>query len=177
MGIIDLTDGWLTDWGETGGRFKEWVRCIELNSINHGYIHTLLCEPGNFWRQFLHVVSWLPALWDDRDWDHAFLYIMIREKLSRMRTSEIEFGGKEHADQMKEAVGCLDRLIRDDYVAKDWAAHEKKYGSPLGAKRDGIRAGVSASVRRIGKKEDELIKRDLETFVRIFADHSREWWT
>lgn len=141
-----------------------------------------------------HVLSWLPILWRDADWDYQFLYITLRYKLHRMRMhhekDRVIADWKKVAGQIKVAEQCLDRLIKDAYVDKDFARHVKKYGSFLSNMKmvpspDGKTMmretthspASSADIRRIGNKEAKLIKKDLETFAKMFVEHSRWWWS
>lgn len=185
---------WDKYWSKTGGRFKEWIRSIRLAAVNHGYLYAICREPGHFYDNIVHVISWIPVLWDDRDYDYLFLYIVIKHKLERMRRhhekDKIIADWKEVADQIGIAIDCLDRLIKDEYVDDDYAKHVKKYGSfmdrgemvpgPNGASvmyKHVSKPGEVADMRRIGKVEHLLIKSDLETFGKVFAEHSREWWS
>lgn len=126
MGLMDLTDGWLVDWSQRGGRFKEWVRGMHLDAINHGWIRTIATQPMYWWRAVRHIASWIPVLWDDCDWDQADLWIMMREKLRRMRACHT---GKE-VEELMVAEELLGRLIKDDYCAMEWENHRLKYGDP-----------------------------------------------
>lgn len=188
--IIDATDGWLTDWSEQGGRFKEWVRGIELTSINHGYLYAMYRQPIIWWESICNIVSWIPFLWDDRDWDHAYLLNMMQEKLRRMRIHQEKCGhstsSAEIAKQILVAELLLKRIIANDYVMADYAEHEKKFGS-IFDRREKLPDGSaitrpsrdpeeSKDVRRMADKEAYMSKQDLEYFGRHFAKHVRGWW-
>lgn len=190
MSIIDATDGWLTDWSQEGGRFKEWVRGLSLNSINHGWVSTLISEPGHWWRSFCHVLSWLPFLWDDRDFDQAYLWKMMREKLRRMRqhqeTCGISADAGKVAEEIKVAETVLDRLLADAYTDADWAEHERRFGS-LKSKwvlmPDGSMALPSshdteegADTRRISERGETLRQADSAFLGKWLAEHWFGWW-
>lgn len=82
-------------------------------------------------RRIRKVAKWLPILWRDEDWDHAFLWIILRHKLASMRDYHKFYGITEDRTQIaleiNSCVEALDRLIDDDYLKDDWAAYEAKY--------------------------------------------------
>jgi hypothetical protein len=177
----------MIDWSQSGGRFKEWCRGLKLNAINHGWLRTLWDEPGHWWRQAMHVASWIPFLWDDADFDHVYLWRMMREKLSRMeshhRQDQIIADWEKVADEISVAVSTLDSLIKDDYVSHDWDAHWAKYGSMFDGKceREG---GLlvwparhdpeeSASIKRLAEKEWAAKQADSKFLCQWL---NRRWW-
>lgn len=163
MSILDLTDGWLTDWEESGGEFKEWVRGLHLTSINHGWFYAIYREPVIWWQNLCHIISWVPVLWRDRDWDHSYLLIMMHEKLCRMRRyhneSRLIGDWDKIAKQILVAECALDRLIKDEYM--DYINYDKL----------GIAERQSAFIR-----EEEMRKQDLNLFATEFVRHVRGWW-
>lgn len=197
--IIDATDGWLTNWEEEGGRFKEWIRSISLRSINHGWFYALYMEPVYLWRKAWNVVTWIPFLWDDYDWDHVYLWKVMRFKIERMRKDQEE--GQNHedwkkvADQMRSAEFVLTRLIDDEYVTEEWEEHRKKYGSIMDRHekvdpnsklgKQGIAAitrphrdpACGRDVVRIAKLDDKRRNDDMEYLGKYLAKHVRGWWS
>ena len=82
-------------------------------------------------RRLKRILSWLPVLWHDEDWDHAHLWHILRHKLSSMRDYHKEYGISadrlQIALEINSCVEALDRLIDDDYLSGDWDAFHKKY--------------------------------------------------
>ena len=35
------------------------------------------------WEKILNIIRWLPIIWNDYDWDYAFIYDALRHKLDR----------------------------------------------------------------------------------------------
>lgn len=191
MDLVDLTDGWLTDWSESGGRFKEWVRGLHLNAINNGWLSTLWSEPGHWCRSAAHAAGWLPFLWDDKDWDQVYLWKMMREKLRRMRLhhqeDQVVADWERIAKEIWVAELALDRLIGDDYAKADWEAHRAKYGSAFDRRverEDGMVVWPSshdseegASIRRIAEREWAAKKSDSKFVGQWMARHWFGWWS
>lgn len=66
------------------------------------------------------IISYIPILWKDNDWDYAFFLILMRKKLQRMEKHFREDGvasvSKRDAQRMRETIKILDKLIEDDYL-------------------------------------------------------------
>lgn len=189
MDIIDLTDGWVTDWSQQGGWFKEWIRHMHLTSINHGWLYALKREPVRFYENVVAVIKWVPVLWGNYDWDHSYLWQIMHYKLRKMRelheTSGNSANAAQTAAQIKTAEDCLDRLIKDDYCAEEWEAYHKKYpernwlpntsNSPF-LEMAPISAEQGQELSDISSKEEALRKKDLALFCKTFEEHVRSWW-
>ena len=70
------------------------------------------------WRRIKRYIAWIPVLWKDENWDYAYLFEIMRFKISRMR-KEIErnkrhVGYKEDLRQMKVAEELLRRVADSD---------------------------------------------------------------
>ncbi len=78
-------------------------------------------RPVSFVRHFLRFLKrlkfWIPVLWNDEDWDSAYLFIMMQLKISRIR--ECVYSNKRHEGwerdvrNMKIAEELLARLSGD----------------------------------------------------------------
>lgn len=199
MTFIINNTGWLTNWEERGGRFKEWVRSVNLTSINHGWFHAIYMQPVFILKKVWNALTWLPFLYDDADWDHVFLWRIMRYKIERMRRDQ-EYGQrhenwKDVADQMHSAELVLTRLIDDEYVRDEWEVHEKRYGSILNQYEEldhnselgkkGVAAIIRPrrdpayrkSVMRMAKLEEKRRNADMEYLGKYLAKHVRGWWS
>lgn len=79
-----------------------------------------------------NLIKWFPVIWQDRDWDHWFIYKIFHFKLKQVenlqRNHGISLSSKQLADQIKLAVLLLDRLVKDEYLENVLNPHEKKWG-------------------------------------------------
>ena len=79
-----------------------------------------------------NVFHWVPVIWKDRNWDHYFIYVILRHKLRLMEIQIREYGhhvNKDRdADNIKVCVNLLDRLIADEYSEMAFKRHEEKWG-------------------------------------------------
>ena len=88
--------------------------------------------PRNIRYGFRNLKTWFLVIWNDRDYDHWFLYKIIQFKLKRMERLQRKYGhsinSDKIADKMKICVSLLERLLEDDYIGNALESHEKKWG-------------------------------------------------
>lgn len=79
-----------------------------------------------------NLIKWFPVIWQDRDWDHWFIYKIFHFKLKEVEKLQRKYGNstssEKVADQIKLAVLLLDRLIKDEYLENVLKPHEEKWG-------------------------------------------------
>ena len=79
-----------------------------------------------------NLIKWTPIIWEDRDWDQYFLYVILQFKLKQMEKLQREYGisvnSNDYADQMKTCILLLDRIIKGDYLTNSLKPHEEKWG-------------------------------------------------
>jgi hypothetical protein len=89
-------------------------------------------QPRNIKYGVKNIIDYFPIIWKDRDWDHYYLYRLLRYKLERMEKLQREHGHHvDHiktADEIKVCKLLLDRLIKDDYLMNVMEPHDKKWG-------------------------------------------------
>ena len=85
-------------------------------------------------RGIKNLVIWFPTVWRDRQWDHQFIYIMLRQKLhfteQFIRKHGIHVNNIEDADEIKTCVDILDRLINDVHHDEAFKRHYEIFGRP-----------------------------------------------
>ncbi len=138
-------------------------------------------------RKIPNIVRWLPVHWRDEDWDYAYLYIIMHTKIKHTRLSHEEVHNGEGWEivvaQLKTVEDCLDRLLKGNYLEKEFDAHFEKYptgeciGLPSGARQwPPMSEEASAEFRKLADEEERLISLDLKTVAYEFATHSRNCW-
>jgi hypothetical protein len=79
-----------------------------------------------------NLIKWFPVIWQDRDWDHWFIFKIFHFKLKEVENFQRKYGNsithEKIADQIKLAVLLLDRLVKDEYLENVLKPHEKKWG-------------------------------------------------
>ena len=145
-----------------------------------------------------NVIRWFPIIWNDRDWDYYFLYIILHTKLSHMekyiRKHGHHIGCERDADNIKVAVSLLDRLIKDDHLDNAMKQHREKWGrmkfnfididgngsrleTTYGkAKTEEDRKKAEKEFRRCAKHSEYMLERDLDLLFKVMRKHIRHWW-
>jgi hypothetical protein len=113
--------------------------CYEVYARTKDFIFKYLYEPvERIYFRLAHVIAWLPAIWQDRDFDYAYLFYMLEFKFKRIRKDIASSEVVE--EQIKEMLEPLDRAIfllhrinnqhENEYeeIVKLEKEHEEKYG-------------------------------------------------
>ena len=107
-----------------------------------------------FFRQIRHVIHWLPILWNDRDDDEVYVFILLRHKLSNMRKTLYPEKVTEHIDT---CLLLLDRLIQDEYLFQEYTVfHRNK--------------------RLVFIRQEQQHQQDVEYLMSLLAKYIRFWW-
>lgn len=149
-------------------------------------------------RRIRHLISWLPIIWADQDWDWEYLVIILNRKLANM---ERFFSGDdthlENSDktltQIKYARILTDRILADEYLNMAFRIHEKKWGkavygsipSECGAtftvnypnvKTERDEEHARRDARAAFQRSDLAKKQDIDELFAIMAKHIQGWW-
>jgi len=78
-----------------------------------------------------NLIKWFPTIWRDRDWDHRFIYEILRVKLERQAKyigdRDIHVDAKRDAERMR-LVAKLIKLQQDDFYGMEYMDyHDTKY--------------------------------------------------
>lgn len=147
-----------------------------------------------------NLIKWFPVVWKDRDWDHYFIYVTLRQKLhfteQHIRNHDFHTRAKQDADNIKTCVLLLDRLIADKYYDMAYKKIEEKWGdlemSTSPYKDDPALYEVNITRPGIKTEEDEkqekkefknayeheqyLRSQDKELLFKLINKHIEGWW-
>lgn len=100
-----------------------------------------------------NLVRWFPIIWHDRNWDHYYIFTMLRKKLIHtedcIRYGHHDMSVKSEADRIKTCVLLIDRIIKDEY----YELTDKGY-----------------------KHQDYLHNQDIEMLFKIMNKRILGWW-
>jgi hypothetical protein len=146
-----------------------------------------------------NLINWFPVIWKDRDWDHWFLYMILKKKLSDMEEYHRKYGhtvnAEKTADEMKTCVNLLDRLMKDEYHEMVFKKHDEKWGEPEfnwdECEREGccelkiFRTNIkdekdkeqeTKEFRRLCEHEANLRKQDIDYLFETMKKYIQSWW-
>jgi hypothetical protein len=164
------------------------------------FIQKIKDFPRNFICGIENLIKWFPVIWKDRQWDHTFIYRILRHKLHLteqfIRHNGIHANNVKDADRMKICVLLLDRLINDIHFEMAFKAFHKKWGySDWKFEKDENNKGSSRLIfeystvktkedkmlhrkefKRACDYEDFLKERDLEYLFSTMRKYIQGWW-
>jgi len=147
-----------------------------------------------------NLIKWFPIIWSDRNWDHYFIYVIIRHKLHLTEQLIRNYGNHtrhiEDANHIKLCVNLLDRLMKDEYYENAFKNHEEKWGEPdfrweecddnselselhidrPNVKSDEDKKQERKEFRRTSKHEVKLRQQDLDMLFNNMRKYIQGWW-
>ena len=153
--------------------FKDWVEEIL-------WYNNFSCSLRRVGRFIKRLCRWLPLLWNQEEWDYAYIYdllIMKMKELKKDMSKNYWHDQKEVQRSIKQIDICLKRL--DNYL--NWTEHyyypmEDIYYEPT---TDGCVKMCYASERnekqRLGAIDFE--EKNFKKFWKDFIQWHRGWWT
>lgn len=146
-----------------------------------------------------NLITWLPIIWNDRQYDYWFIYDILHKKLSLMEHFIRNYGyhvrAEQDADNIKTCVLLLKRLKDDDYHENAFKQHREKWGeinfdwlksdrkdlSKLNISHDNIKTEKDKIQERKDfkaacEREDFLKQQDLDLLFTLMGKHIQTWW-
>lgn len=153
-----------------------------------------------FIERIRHVFHWLPIIWRDHDFDHAYLYDILIFKLENMQkffASEYAWtsDAEKHALELFVAVEMLKKLRVNYFEEETMEEHDEKWGN-LFAWHEDI-PGKDFSILHLERplavtqEEKELEREEFRARIlnaqevheklrskafKFIADHIETWW-
>lgn len=147
--------------------------------------------PDPFWWRFVpdwfveftlssqRLLSWVPVIWKDQEWDFTYLLRIIDHKLGRMEEfyrgpTAVTDSCLESADQIAAIREAVTRLIKDDYMHPDlveyYATHDATtLDQPMSSEHRKLLTRSWAWEARRRKADETAVFLGLRK-------HYRNWW-
>jgi len=141
-----------------------------------------------------NLFTYLPIVWNDRNWDDSYILILLRFKLQRVLLHLKKFSN--HEDSHKDikyvnfCIGCLNRLLQNDYMSSFSKILVEKYGDYIST--EGKNNEVFLTRQKIITEEREheyniefidycnnsyyAEERDRRMLFNVLTNHIKEWW-
>lgn len=170
-----------------------------ISSLKSIFLYSWLIPLTSFYENIKRLIAWFPVIWEDRDFDYAFLFAIMQFKISNMRKLHEETRRFVNSDKViKQLLTCeelLKRLQKDEYCAKDYEEHDDKYGrlqlkfvktTRLNTKscifeRNKVltekdKERETKDFKRIANKEIYMYNQDIELLLNTIKKYHRKWW-
>jgi hypothetical protein len=149
---------------------KIWTDVIyPLRCVKYGLI--------NLW-------LYLPVIWFDRDWDHAFLLALWEFKFRRMAEYHTRHGhstsSSSRAAELRLAAALCKRIHEDAYADIPQAQHNAKWGKthvehiPHSWDKDGRLLTTAVAISKEKAVTEAEIKLEAEEFARLFKKENAQ---
>jgi hypothetical protein len=83
-----------------------------------------------FFRRISNLYRWLPIIWKDEDWDHYYIFEVLKFKLKNqaeyINKRGIHLSAKRDAEIMMTCVRLIEK-IQDEYYASEYFEYYKSY--------------------------------------------------
>jgi hypothetical protein len=83
-----------------------------------------------FFRRLRNLYRWLPIVWKDQDWDHYFIYEVLKFKLKNQAEyigkRGLHLSAKRDAEIMMTCVRLIEK-IQDEYYASEYFEYYKSH--------------------------------------------------
>lgn len=165
------------------------------DSLDNKFIRT----PKQWFRKIVKIIQWIPVLWRDYDFDHSYIFELLRYKLVRMEKlfrSDRAWGKKafEQADKIRVAICLLDRICDNKYTSNAIMFHERKWGESEmitekvdggyrlvnfvypKAKNEEEQKQADKEISRLYKHSNYMEKQDIEYLFKYLNKHIRGFW-
>ena len=115
-----------------------------------------------FYSSLKSLIIWFPIIWNDRDWDHWYIFALLFKKFKKMlhryETVNMYVGQERVKRQLKYCVFLLDRIVNDKYDYENYGQVTIEYkGIPY-------------------YFADYYKQRDVERLCRMIMLYHKSWW-
>lgn len=132
--------------------------------------------PDDIFRFLVRVYTYLPLLWEDRDWDYNYLLRLMRLKIRRMRGSmDVDYHGVHGADrvaEMTKAEVLLRNVIEED-PDDEWERHWNLWHASLKNFKD---CKNQKEHRRAAELSAVRQEKNWGILWQYLAKHAQGWW-
>jgi hypothetical protein len=110
------------------------------------------------------LFTWFPVIWGDHQWDHVYIYYILRKKLHLMEKfyeegNTFSMCAPRTLREIKTCRILLDRMIKDDYLPDSFLSEKRE-----------------KKCKRIVDHAEIQEKQDVELLFKLMNKHIRTWW-
>lgn len=132
-----------------------------------------------------NIITWFPVIWNDRQWDHVYMFDILQKKFTEMHkfwSSDKPITEKEHIiKDIETCIEIIDRLQNDNYCDDLHTEHNEKWGKvsftfePTYDKNGNISDKFCRIMgTRVFADNPEKIEQERQEFLWIMREEERE---
>ena len=141
-----------------------------------------------------NIIKWFPVIWNDRNWDHAYILILLNKKFELMQKTFEKHSNSINADKsIQQLMICKNlckRLVENNYDEHYFAILDRMYGeienhatptdNPNIFKCDLRREKETEISRRLTlkfmKNHDKIHRDEFDLLMNLMKKHFFKWW-
>lgn len=150
----------------------------------------------------VHLIKWFPIIWNDRQWDDHFFFLVLQKKLNLMEEYFVSDKSmwalcndkKLALKRLRICSNLVKRIIDDNYLSNALDAHEKVYGKcefkfkPISNSKNSEivivneKANVysdefiNKSRKHWYKHSDKMKKQDIDMLFKLLSKNIERYW-
>jgi len=142
----------------------------------------------HFFYRVKRFLDWLPVIWNDADFDYAYLLEILQFKLKKMLEwfdsdkPNVE-SAPQTAKEIKEVLFCLDRYFNETYRKVEYAEFDVKYGLSSDDdfwtwhnKFQALPEEAKQEWRNLGMQAGTDMRNDLMQVFDLLKQNIEGWW-
>jgi hypothetical protein len=147
----------------------------------------------SFFSNINRIIYWIPVIWKDRNWDDAYILIILNHKLKDMERfyrgdNTYSMNALVVADEIKHTQTILQRLVDGNYLDVSLEEYDDKYEIDTLMKFEKVEGSDHSKVvwtedeeqmemfRRAGREADKAEQKDLDELFVYMRKHIENWW-
>ncbi len=105
------------------------------------------------------LISWIPIIWKDRDWDHFFIYEILKQKLIQQSKHLGEYNERD-AERINLCIRLIDKVQNEYYI--------DQYLGSAEAEKEWTSDGITKAVAKHDKAKRVLFS--------VLHNYIETWW-
>jgi len=162
-------------------------------------------EIGRIYRRVKYIISWIPYLWSDYDFDHVYIWKIMSKKISNIadytERNGYHYGDKNNIKWMRRCVKLIDQYCSDFDFSEYYCHLEKHNARKEGKTEEWIKQnipddeiyingdqlfeeGVEIQMRKTPYSLDvrhdmseKMKAKRLKLILKILETQSEKWWS
>ena len=129
-----------------------------------------------FGRFIKRLFIWIPILWKQEDWDYAYIYPLLKQKLQELKKclkqDDLHVNSNKYAMQISICLEYLDRFLNSDnyidYPENGFTWDKTERGESV--------LKTSKEAKRASLKHYNFEQENFRMFWKRFVQWHRNWW-
>jgi len=134
-----------------------------------------------------NLIKYFPIIWNDRQWDYYYIYVILHKKLELMDkffNSDKSYTSKSEGitEQIQEVKLLCEKLMNDNYLEEALKPFEEKYGEValfkiVGNKLEhNVDDETLSTYREYGRSSDENAENDKNKLFDLLKQNINNFW-